>query len=157
MAARRRRRGSVASMDLLAYRLRSFKSSIRREITRIMRERAGEVEDMITEGQLYGSGVTGKGRPLPPYAPKTVKKKQKRGQRYDHMTLRDTGKFHKSVRLRHTRNAFVVESSDKKADVLMGKYGNDILTLSRANLKLVINNILRPELARALRNKLKNG
>ena len=46
----------------------------------------------------------------PPYAKRTVQRKRRKGQPYDRVTLRDKGKFHKSLRVYYTANGFYVKS-----------------------------------------------
>lgn len=152
-----RRRGNIASIGELAYRLRSFKGGIRRDIARMLKENNDLIVSMIADGQLYERGVRGNGRPLPDYSPGTIKRKQKKGQRYDHMTLRDTGKFHKSLWVHHTRTGFVVESGDPKAERILKKYGDSTIRLSRENLTVIVREVLRPGLKEIMLNKIKNG
>ena len=56
--------------------------------------------DLNTEEQLYSQGVDSKGVQLGEYSIYTKGLKQNKGQRTDHITLKDTGEFYKSFSIR---------------------------------------------------------
>jgi len=67
--------------------------------------------------------------------------------------LKLTGSFQSKFKLRFSKYSFIVRSSDKKAVLLMRKYGTDTMGLSNENMDYYINSIILP----LLRKKIKNG
>lgn len=84
-----------------------------------------QVLDMNVQNQLYEKGVDALGRSLGEYSPATIygtknfAGKIEKGQRYDHVTLKDTGEFYKSFRFVNERDGFKLT-----ADTI--KDGNDL-------------------------------
>lgn len=148
------------SLRNLNYRLRKFKDIINEELKYIILENEDVIVSMIADSQLYEFGETGRGVRIMdyrPYAPKTIKKKIRKGQPYDRVTLRDKGKFHKSFYVTAGDKGFSVLARDIKARYLIPRYGEAILRLSDANLKIFLNEVVRPELAERLKERLTNG
>ena len=50
----------------------------------------------LNQEQLFEEGETSTGQSLGPYSQFTVKLKKLKGQRVDHVTLKDTGEFYKT-------------------------------------------------------------
>jgi len=89
------------------------------------------------EEQLFEKGVDSGGNLLSPeYRPFTISEKQRKGQRFDHVTLKDTGEFYKSFVVSLVgSNDFLIEANTiKESGDLMDKYGADILGLSDDSL-----------------------
>ena len=97
-----------------------------------MQDSAEEAENLNRE-QLYDFGVKSSGELLPDYKPKTVAIKRRKGQIYDHMTLRDTGAFHKSFSLRRDKDSVEMTAGDNKTAELIERYGKDILGLTEGS------------------------
>jgi len=96
----------------------------------------GEVNELIADAQMYEQGIDGEGNEIGQYAESTKKIKQRKGQRFDHITLRDTEEFHNSIRVGQVTNeAANVSANPIKSDGtnLLLKYGTDILELTEAN------------------------
>lgn len=145
------------SVRNLVYRLRKFKSILDQELTNEILSHEHIIIDMVCE-QLY-AGIDGyKNRIQPPYATRTVKKKQKKGQPTDRVTLRDTGDFYKSLHVAFDEDGFFVASSDQElADILRKKYGYPVLRLSNENLSILLREYIRPSLKEKLKDYIKNG
>lgn len=148
------------SIRNLVYRLRKFKDILDQELKdEIMRNEEAIVK-MVAEEQLYEHGIEGRGIGIAsykPYAPRTIKKKQRKGQPYDRVTLRDTGEFHKSLKVVFDDNGFYVTSTDDKAQYLLKRYGKTIFRLTDENLKILLNEYIRPSLKAKLKNFIQNG
>ena len=147
------------SLRNLTYRLRKFRDILDEELSKIIEENADVITSMISENQLYELGETGKKVPIAsyaPYAPRTIKKKIRKGQPYDRVTLKDTGKFYESFIVVTTHDGFSIQAKDFKAKYLIPKYGETILRLSDENLKILLHEYIRPKLVQRLKERLIN-
>lgn len=148
------------SIRNLAYRLRKFDEVLGKELVKTILDQEEEVIEAITQDQLYNRGVNGNDTEImsyAPYAPSTIKKKIKKGQPYNRVTLRDTGEWYNSLRLVYDVDGFVVTSTDDKNKYLKEKYGPKILKIDRANLNKIIKEKVRPVLVAKLKEYLQNG
>lgn len=78
----------------------------------------------LNQDQLEQEGVDSKGKKLPPYAASTVRIKKRKGQRTDHMTLKDTGAFYEGFYLLAFHEFWEQGSRDSKAGKLEGKWSH---------------------------------
>ena len=91
------------------------------------------------------------------YRPRTIKNKQRKGQPYNRVTLKDTGEWYNSLRLVYDVDGFFITSTDEKNTYLKKKYGPTILRLTNENLSMILNKYIRPNLKVKLEKYLKNG
>lgn len=77
----------------------------------------------------------------PPYRPYTVSRKKKIGQPVDRVTLKDSGDFHNSVRIKDYAQKKELFAYDPKSEMLQEKYGPEILGLTDSNLSKVRRNV----------------
>jgi hypothetical protein len=90
-----------------------------------------KILELNFEDQLYQMGVLSTGSSIIPYyAESTIKKKIRKGQRYDHVTLRDTKKFHESFRVTYEADDFRIVSDDHKKVFLEKRYSEYIYGLT---------------------------
>ena len=94
--------------------------------------------ELNTEGQptsqLFEKGEDSLGVSLGEYSPFTVQLKVNKGQRIDHITLKDTGEFYESFDITPFRNGFLITANPiKDQDNLFVEYGEDIVGLSDQN------------------------
>ena len=95
-----------------------------------------EIIRMNTEDQLEKDGIDSLGRSLGSYSPLTIMYKKMKGQRYDHVTLKDTGEFYNSWRVTVTVNEVGFDADDQKDDTaLFEVYGVDVLGLTDENMQ----------------------
>lgn len=95
--------------------------------------------DLNTEEQLYSQGVDSKGVQLGEYSIYTKGLKQNKGQRTDHITLKDTGEFYKSFSIRLEGSSFRIIADGQKEDTnLFKEYGIDILGLTQDSMSVVV-------------------
>jgi hypothetical protein len=149
-----------ASLRNLTYRLRKFKDILDQELKEEILRNEDVIIRMIADDQLYEQGIEGRGTSIMEYMPytiRTIKNKQKKGQPYDRVTLRDTGKFHNSLRVEFDDNGFYVVSTDDKAPELLEKYGKTIFRLTNKNLSTLIREHIRPSLQEKLKKYIING
>ena len=95
--------------------------------------------DLNTEEQLYSQGIDSKGVQLGEYSIYTKGLKQNKGQRTDHITLKDTGEFYKSFSIRLEGSSFRIIADGQKEDTnLFKEYGIDILGLTQDSMSVVV-------------------
>lgn len=95
--------------------------------------------------QMYDLGQNVKEESLGEYTPTSKWIKQQKGQRTDHITLRDTGDFHKGMGMKklgetQKESEFQIKSKDWKSDMLEMGFP-DIFGLNEENLKNFVNNV----------------
>jgi len=98
--------------------------------------------DLNTEEQLFEQGIDSLGASLGDYTDFTKTVKSIKGQRIDHITLEDTGEFHKSFAIKVQNGGFLITADGQKEDTnLLEEYGKEILGLTDENLQIVIDAI----------------
>ena len=144
-----------ASIKNLVYRLRKFKPVLEDAL----KEEIERYQDFITDSiriQL-DMGIDGYYDEIrPPYAPRTIKRKIKKGQPTDRVTLKDTGKFYDSLYLEFDEGGFRILSNDEKAKYLIAKYGSPILRVDNENFNRFLRFYIRPALAERMKDYLQN-
>lgn len=148
------------SLRNLIYRLRKYKDILDDELRDEIMRNKEVILKMITEEQLYNLGIEGQGIEIwsyQPYKARTVRRKRKKGQPYDRVTLKDTGKFYSSLDIQFDSSGFYVTSSDEKANALLEKYGKTIFRLTNENLKTLLNDYIRPSLKEKFKTYIKHG
>lgn len=145
------------SLKNLTNRLKRFREILDKELVDEMLSHENIIIDMVRD-QLF-SGVDGYTANIrPPYAPRTIKRKIKKGQPIDRVTLRDTGDFYGSLHLSYDDEGFYISSTDQKlSNILKSRYGKPILRLSNENLSELINKYIRPSLTEKLKDYIRNG
>lgn len=111
------------------------------------------------DDQMYEQGIDSRGDKIGDYAQATIEKKKYEGKRYDHITLRDTEAFHKSMDVRFRKDSFEITADDRKesdtpggADSFLTQiYGEDILGLTDDNLNFLKEEHIKPDMTRKLR------
>lgn len=144
-----------ASIKNLVYRLRKFKPVLEDAL----KEEIERYQDFITDSiriQL-DMGIDGYYDEIrPPYAPRTIKRKIKKGQPTDRVTLKDTGKFYDSLYLEFDEGGFRISSNDEKAKYLIAKYGSPILRVDNEDFNRFLRFYIRPALAERMKDYLQN-
>jgi hypothetical protein len=74
--------------------------------------------DVVLENQnqLYELGIEADGTPTGNYSKKTVASKMAYGERYDHITLKDTGAFYGSMRVVNQGEGIIISGDTDKGD-----------------------------------------
>lgn len=144
-----------ASIKNLVSRLRKFKPVLEDALKQEVERNWYYLTECIRM-QLY-AGLDGYDNELRPlYAQRTIKRKQRKGQPTDRVTLKDTGKFYLSLDVEFDDNGFRIVSDDGKSKYLIAKYGEPIFRLSNEDLSRFLNAI-RPALAERMKEYIKNG
>lgn len=148
------------SVKNLVYRLRKFKAILDEELRNEILRHEDVIVKMVAEGQLYDKGIEGRGIKISdymPYAEITKKRKLKKGQPINRVTLRDTGEFHSSLHVEFDDEGFYVTSDDDKAKYLLDRYGKTIFRLSNENLNTLLREYVRPSLMDKLKNYIEGN
>ena len=122
----------------------------------IIRDKEDVIVSAIANDQLYRRGIDGKGVKImdyAPYAPRTIANKRKKGQPTTRVTLRDTGRFHRAMKVVFTGDGFYVTSDDSKTDKLKTKYGEAIFRLTNENLNRILRVHIRREFVKRLKKQ----
>jgi len=145
-------------------KIKQFKGilkNIDKFIAKSVRDNANIIEDNIVEDQLYDKGEDGLGRSLGDYSDFTKEFKTTiagqlgRDTRVDHITLRDSGAFHESIKVKQTSKGIEIISEPVKDDTnLLDEFGEEILFLSDENLEVFIQDILLDDLRRDIKAAL---
>ena len=92
----------------------------------------------LNQEQLYDKGLRANNTPVKPlYTQFTKAVKVSKGQRIDHVTLKDTGDFYKSFELIVTDKSFEIIAKDSKTEKLKDKYKPEILGLTEESIGVV--------------------
>lgn len=95
-----------------------------------------------TWDQLYDRGIDSEGKSLGHYQPYTVFLKEKKGQPTDRVTLRDTGDFYKSFKVKFLNLDIQIVSDPIKygplgAVNLLTQWGKEIIGLTEESLSIL--------------------
>lgn len=96
-------------------------------------EAKDEIIRLVTIEQLFEQGIDGSGQLVQPegYAPFTIEYKKASGQRFDHVTLNDSGAFYDSFQVDVGDDYFIINAQDNKGEVrLFDVYGEDVAGLT---------------------------
>lgn len=108
------------------------------------------------EDQMYKLGEDSKGSVIrPAYRPATIRLKKAKGQPTNRVTLKDTGRFHKTLTVTPYDNYVEVESNVEYAKYLFKKYGDDVLGVQEELLKDFVKLYVVPKIQEAAKEKLK--
>ena len=145
-----------ASIRNLVYRLRKFKPVLETSLKEAV-EDGGDILLDYVRIQL-DLGIDGNMRKIqPPYAPSTIKKKIKKGQPTDRVTLRDTGEFYQSLYIQFDEDGFRILSADEKSKYLIAKYGGPILRIDNEDFTRYIRYYVRPILAEKMKEYIESN
>jgi hypothetical protein len=100
-----------------------------------------DIIKLNTDEQLYEQGVFADGSPTGDYAANTIEGtkyylgKKEKGQRYDHITFRDSGALHASLRFDNGEKEFALVGNTVKDGVdLEDTYGKPIVGLTNESV-----------------------
>ena len=115
------------------------------------------VIELNTDVQLFEQGIDANEQSLGEYTAFTKELKKQKGQPTDRITLKDTGDFYKSFRVRSTNNGFVIMANAIKEDTdLTQEFGEDIIGLTDLSISQV-QLFLLDELIPAVRKQIFKG
>jgi len=112
------------------------------QVSRIMAKNKDNIEDANVD-QMYEDGENVGGASLGEYTLFTKIQKRKKGQKTDHITLRDTGAFHKSIKLKaNSKLRYDLIATDLKKEKLEKRFGK-LTGLNEENLNRLRNILIR--------------
>ena len=141
--------------DLITKELKKLKKTNFSDIIlRSVKNNETLVLNYNTEDQLYVDGIDHDSDKLLGYASVTKFLKKLKGQPTNRTTLRDTGDFHRSFKIKFGSDEFEIYATDSKSDELALKYGDDIFGLTDENLQDLIDNYIYDDLIKFTRLRL---
>lgn len=144
----------MEAIEALITSLKEYKDNINEYMEDITRSIEDEIKDLNVHQQYdlgqdrYGDRIT------PEYTPFTVSIKRWKGQPTDRVTLRDTGQFHSSFKIRYEADGFELYANDWKAESLEEKYGNSIFGLQDDAAIELANQVYQPRMIQKLKSLL---
>ena len=100
--------------------------------------------------RLFQKSLDGNYNFLGTYAPMTKRRKKKKGQISNRVTLRDTGDWYNSMFVDFKSNTILIDATDVKNDVLKDIYGDAILDLTEQEVEFFVDTKLDSELQRMI-------
>ena len=129
-------------LDELITAVENFEQQKDRILLALFKDRESLATSLNVDRQLFKEGVDSNGVELiPPYADSTVARKKRKGDPYDHVTLRDEGDFHRSIEFDYREDEVAFVSFDSKYFYLSEKYGDAILGLTLESISLLAQNM----------------
>lgn len=124
---------------------------LRDNLNKVVKETFEEHKKLIiqynAEEQLYKLGQDAKGSIIrPAYAPSTIRLKKLKGHPTDRVTLKDRGKFHKTLIVTPKEDYVEISSDVEYAKYLFKKYGSDVLGIQEELLKEFVNRYVVPKI-----------
>lgn len=140
--------------------LDAFIEKLDEVVLNIVADHEAKIVEWVTGEQLYTQGVRGSDgvtiMSYAPYAESTVKRKTKKGQPTDRVTLRDTGEFHKKFTVSTDTEKFTISAENTDPALLpkflAARYGDGIFNLTDENLNTLIETAITPNLLIAIKN-----
>ncbi len=120
-----------------------------------------QVLDLNTQNQLYEKGVDSLGQSLGDYSQATIygtanfEGKIAKGQRYDHITLNDTGRFYNSFRFINEADGLTISANsitDEGTD-LAKTFGQEIVGLTSESKAILIEEVT-PRIVEEVRKEI---
>ena len=143
-------------MELLNEWIKYFdKFNIEEKINITLKRIEGKIA-LYNKEQLYNKGVTSDNSAVTPlYTPLTIKIKKSKGQRTDHVTLKDTGAFHNSMFVVYAPRSFQIYARNNKTNKLVKKYGDNIFGMTDININKMNWEDVYPALMQEIRKDIK--
>ena len=108
-------------------------------IKRILRTYKEDIISMNVDDQMFEKGIDSLGKQIGEYSPYTVKLKKAKGQRYDHVTGRDTGQMHEKATVKFGNEKFEITSYTNTAKEFTKAFTKDVWGLTPENMKKAAN------------------
>jgi hypothetical protein len=145
----------MSVFDEARKRLNEMRDNVNQLVKETFEEHKKLIIQYNADTQMYKLGQDKKGSIIrPAYAYSTKLKKIKVGQPTDRVTLRDTGRFHKTLIVTPKENYVEISSDVEYAKYLFTKYGNDVLGIQEELLKEFVVRYVVPKIQEDANKKL---
>lgn len=133
----------------------SWKNVIDDSIKEAFRRYDFVIIDYITNKQWFQKGQKSDGKIIKPaYSRLTVKLKQKKGDPYDRVTLRDTGKLYRSIDVIIGERAVILRINVDYYRKLELKYGKKIIGVQNQFLEEFCENYIIPQIEKNINDSI---
>lgn len=114
-------------------------------INEAIKQNEKKILKLNTDVQLFKAGISGTGARLTPkYRPSTILRKKKKGQPYDRVTLRDTGRWHSGFFIIYEKEQISITAgtsssarSTNLTEILTRRYGKNLFGLTQLDIDLL--------------------
>lgn len=132
---------------------------LRKGVNELVKQTFEEHKKLIihynADEQMYKLGQDKKGSVIrPAYRPATIRLKRSKGQPTDRVTLRDTGRFHKTLIVTPKDDHVEISSDVEYAKYLFKRYGDDVLGIQEELLKEFVKRYVVPKIQEGANKKL---
>lgn len=135
--------------------LEGLKDTINEAIKEAFRRYDFVIVDIITNKQWFRKGQKSDGKIIKPaYKRLTIKIKQKKGDPYDRVTLRDTGKLYRSIELIIGERAVIAKIGVDYYAKLEKKYGSKIMGVQDNFLEEFCENYILPQIKKNINDTI---
>lgn len=110
-----------------------------------------EIVDTITEEQWFERGIDAFGKSFGQYSPFTIAIKEAKGQRTDHIALKDTGELGEKTFLNTSQFPIEIDSKAPHKDDVIDQFGKEnVFNLTKENTERLANDQIREEIVEEL-------
>ena len=142
-------------LEILKQSVKEIKNSINPTIKKAFDKHKGLIVKYNSDKQMYEKGEDSRGLSIrPAYKPITIRIKKRKGQPTDRVTLRDTGRFHKSLKVIPYEEYVEITTDIEYAKYIFKKYGDDVLGIQEELLKEFVVNYVIEELKKEVYDKI---
>lgn len=137
-------------------RLAELRDSVNKVVQSTFEEYKTLIVHYNADEQMYKLGQDSKGSVIrPAYSPITVSIKKRKGQPTDRVTLKDTGRFHKTLIVTPKENHVEISSDLEYAKYLFKRYGDDVLGIQEEILREFVTRYVVPRLQENASQKIR--
>lgn len=129
--------------------LNTMKKDLPKKVDEIILKNKNFIVGML-KFRLYNKGTDGNGAMIGRYSKKTIPIKIANSQKTSFITLRDQGHFYTGMFLESRNNEYIIDSTDRKTDLLVQIYGKSIMELTKEQQDNVVSNIIDPDIQKYL-------
>lgn len=138
--------------------IEQFPKIVDETIRRTFENYKGELVDYQINRQWFEAGEKNDGDRIRPlnkdyevYSQFTIRKKRAKGQPTDRITLKDTGKLHRSITIKVLADRLLIETNDPTFNKVEAQYGEGLLGIQDRYLREFVENRLLIEIKKALK------
>jgi len=122
--------------------LTEIKSSINSSLQQSFNSNQEQVKD-YNRGQMF-AGIKIDNTQIGSYALSTIRQKQRKGQPFDRVTLRDTGEFYQDLQIDAKPDEVVFTSPTSYSAFIFTRYTTDVLGLTMENMRVFYEQFTKP-------------